>query len=142
MFKVEERKIGDSTYKVSQLGAIKGRSVMLRLTKCLGPALVGLASRETLKASIPDLLANMDIEEEDLTYFCDSFAEKTFVVTPDGKMPRLDNVFDLHFAGRYMEMIQWLGFCLEVNYAGFFRGAADRVAAAQPSAPAVTAPTS
>ena len=34
-FKTEDKKIGENTYKVSELGAIKGRTVFLRLDKVL-----------------------------------------------------------------------------------------------------------
>ena len=66
-----------------------------------------------------DLFTRLTLDEEDLTYFCDAFAEKTFVVQPDGKMPRLDNVFDAHFAGHYIDLVQWLAFAVRVNFADF-----------------------
>ena len=47
------------------------------------------------------------------------------VVLEDLKMPRLDGVFDEHFAGRYMEMVQWLAFCVQVNFQGFFKGSSS-----------------
>ena len=97
-FKTESKTIGGLEYRVSQLGAIKGRAAFLRLVRCLGPMLGGLVSKDGKVKSkdfdIGELFAKMTIEEQDLTYFCDLFAEKTFVVLEDNKMPRLDNVFD------------------------------------------------
>jgi hypothetical protein len=63
-------------------------------------------------------LANT-ISEEDYDWLCGVFADQTFVSLPNGKEPQLSQVFDMHFAGNYMAMIQWLWFSLEVNYSGF-----------------------
>jgi hypothetical protein len=143
MFKTEERVIGASTYMVSQLGAIAGRAAFLRLVKALGPALGGLVSAGgKLRGDIDfgDLISRVQLSEGDLSYFCDLFAQKTFVKLEDGKMPRLDNVFDAHFAGKYMDLVQWLAFCVKVNFADFF-GDLGQSGPAPPSKPAVTAPS-
>ena len=124
MFNAETKKIGGCEYKVTQLGAVKGRGAFLRLVKCLGPMLAGLAGKGGKVADIDvgALFSRLDLTEDDLTFFCDTFAEKTFVTLPDGKMPRLDKVFDEHFAGSYSYMVQWLAFAVKVNFADFFDG--------------------
>jgi hypothetical protein len=128
MFKTEEKKIGDCTYRVSQVGAIAGRAAFLKLVKAAGPLLGGMVDKKGKVSGDFDLgsmFEKVNLTESDLTYFCDLFSEKTFVVLPDGKTPRLDapGFFDSHFAGRYLEMVQWLAFCVGVNFAGFFGGA-------------------
>ena len=138
-FKTESKIIGGLEYKVSQLGAIKGRTAFLRLVKALGPVVGGLvdpkgAPRQSL--DLADMFGKLALTDADLTYFCDIFSEKTFVVK-GSQMPRLDNVFDDHFAGRYLDMVQWLAFCVQVNFADFFGGAL--IAAVDPASP--SAPT-
>ena len=132
-FKTEEKKIGPCTYKVTQLGAIKGRAAFLRLVKVLGPMLGGAVDQDgkvrDKDFDLGKLFASMTLDEDDLTYFCDLFGERTFVVKPDGKMPRLDNVFDEHFAGQYIDMVQWLAFAVKVNFADFFDVAVSAVPA-------------
>ena len=140
--KTEEKQIGACIYRVSQLGAIKGRAAFLRLVKALGPIAGGLVDAKGKQAAsldLGDLMARLTLTEDDLTFFCDLFAEKTFIVKSDGKTPRLDHCFDDHFAGRYLEMIQWLAFAVQVNFADFF-GAALNAASGQASPSAPTEP--
>ena len=125
MFSAEVKKIGGCEYKVTQLGAIKGRGAFLRLVRCIGPVFAELAGKSGKGAKDIDigaLFSRLELSEDDLTFFCDTFAEKTFVTLPDGKMPRLDKVFDEHFAGSYSYMVQWLAFAVKVNFADFFDG--------------------
>jgi hypothetical protein len=130
MFKTEERVIGGLTYKVSQLGAIKGREAFLRLFKCLGPMAGTLANKG--EVDLATALQRLEMTAGDLAYFCDLFAEKTFVVLEDKRAPRLDNVFDTYFAGKYLDMVQWLAFAVEVNFRDFWGAAKERAAAAAP----------
>lgn len=143
MLRAEERDIGGLKYKITQLGAVKGRAVALRLVKAIGPAFASLAGKGKLEEALPGLFANLSLDENDLTYFCDAFAEKTFVFTADGKMPRLDNVFDVHFAGKYRDMMGWLIACVEVNYSDFFRGlpVEGKSVVSPPDVPTPTAPS-
>ena len=119
MFKCESKKIGACEYRVTQLGAVAGRGAFLRLVRALGPMLAGLATAGG-KVDLGEVFGRLELSEADLTYFCDLFAEKTFVMLPDGKMPRLDKCFDEHFAGSYLFMVQWLAFAVKVNFADFF----------------------
>jgi hypothetical protein len=129
MLKIESKTIGGHEYKVRQLVATKGRLVLLTLARIIGPAAaLAAGAKETGKEEafakvIEALLANLT--PEDFTSLCNTFAESTDVVISDEKgrrEPKLSNVFDLHFAGNYQEMIDWLVFCVEVNFASFFDG--------------------
>lgn len=117
MRETKSKEIGGVTYTFTQLGAIKGRKVCARLAKVLAT---------TVNGQLPQ------ISEEDVDYFCDTYAPLTSV-TIEGKSPQLDKIFDTHFAGKYDEMMQWLWFCLETDFGSFFRKAGD-VAAVQAAA--------
>jgi len=123
MREVKSKTIKDCTYEVTQLGAIKVRSLLTRLARILGSGGGDMAKSLGL------------ITEEDMTYVCDAFAELTVVHQPDGKAPYLKNCFDLHFAGKYDEMIQWLMFCLEINFGSFLdvKSLGDKAIAVQAS---------
>lgn len=104
MRKSETRTIGENTYIVAQLGALKGRTVFAKLLKVAGPLMAG-----------GDLSAVSHIPDEALGEFCDAFASCTQVKIGD-KQPNLSDIFDVHFAGCYDEMLAWLGFCIELNF--------------------------
>lgn len=61
------------------------------------------------------------ITPDEMEFFCETFAPLTQVTT-NGKTPILKDVFDDHFAANYDEMINWLGFCLQVNFESFLGG--------------------
>ena len=119
--RVESKRIGDSEYKVTQLDAIKGRRVLARLTRVAAPVLGKISADKP--TNIADILSALGSSlEDDVDFFCDSLAPSTEVSeTGSNKSPRLSDVFALHFAGRYSEMLQWLQFAIEVNFADFFR---------------------
>lgn len=122
-----KRVIGDYEYEVTQLGAIRGSAVFVRVMKLLGP----------LFASKDQAALFAGIQEEDVRYLIDAFGPMTLVVGQG----QLDKIFDLHFAGKYKDMMGWLLFCLEVNYGDFLRGRGlDAAPSAGPQASASTSP--
>lgn len=114
MQKTESKQIGRYTYEVTQLGALKGRKVATRLAKLL-PALIE-AKESGILAGLLD-----GVDESLVEYVCDAISPNTVVVLSDGKKPRLSDIFDVHFAGEYDELIGWLQFAIEVNFSSFFR---------------------
>ena len=113
------KSIGSSDYTVEPHGAIKGRALLLRLVKIVGPSLTAV-SQDSIPDAIKSLLGGLS--EEDLTFLCEEFSKKT-MVTVDGGELQLSKIFDQHFVGSYLEMIQWLAWCVEVNFSSFFKGA-------------------
>jgi hypothetical protein len=59
---------------------------------------------------------------EIMDYFCETF-EKCTQVHKGDKVFFLKDIFDDHFCDNYGEMVEWLAFCLEVNFASFLGGA-------------------
>lgn len=105
----QTKRLGEHEYTVHPLGALKGRKLLVKLIRVMGPAL-GSDPEKALDA------LDAGVFEE----VCDTFADSSFVTLPSGKAPKVKEVFDLHFAQKYGEMIQWILFSLEVNYGGFF----------------------
>lgn len=117
------RKIGNNDYEVTQLGAIEGRKVFARLAQLMGGMVGTLAAggKPNPVEAFKSFAEAMTPEVMD--YFCDTFTKVTVVHRPDGKAPFLKDCFDDHFADNYGEMVEWLTFCLEVNFASFLGGA-------------------
>ena len=126
------RKIGTHSYEVTQLGAIEGRRVFARLAQIMGGMVGALAAGgkpnpvEAFKSFAEAL------EPEVMDFFCDTFTKVTQVHKPDGKVLFLKDIFDDHFADNYGEMVEWLTFCLEVNFASFLGGAGGLAALLRP----------
>jgi len=125
MIQTESKTIGKHTYVVEQLGALKGRAVFVRLVRLLG------SSVDTIKGDAGAVLAKAaaGFSEEDMTAFCDVFAAKTYVTGGEyaTAQPQLSNIFDIHFAGNYSEMVEWLIFAFKVNFGSFFTETAAKL---------------
>ncbi len=114
--------IGTSTYEVTQLGAIEGRRVFARLAQVMGGMVGALAAGG--KPNPVDAFKSFAeaMTPEVMDFFCDTFSKVTQVHKGGGKVLFLKDIFDDHFADNYGEMIEWLTFCLEVNFASFLGG--------------------
>ena len=96
------------SYECTQLGALEGRTALLRAQKIAAKGVNGL------DAMIDAMSPN------DLDYFCSIFSKCTRVCLPDGKRPLLSDIFDTHFAGEYFELTRWLAFSMGLNFGPFF----------------------
>lgn len=129
MRETKKKKIGDReyTYHVTQFGAREGGRVLVRLLKMVGGA-VGEAVKGEAEhfdmTTVGKMIGNLadTVSEEDFDYLCDTFAKASEVSGGEYREPVLlttDGVFDLHFAGAYVELGQWLLFAVEVNFGSF-----------------------
>jgi hypothetical protein len=129
----KERRIGASTYRITQLPAKRGRAMLVRFVRLFGPgagAFVGGLGRGrsgfdgAVGLGIADAVHDLctRISEDELSAICDQFAEYTVVVVSRDVERRLGDIFDDHFAGKYDEMLVWLRACCEVNFSSFFGG--------------------
>lgn len=122
MLETKAKEIDGVMYEVTQLDALKGRRVFVRFAKIVAPVLTTL---KTAKGDEEQLLAGVlaqlftSVSEDDVDFFCDAFAPSTRLLK-DGKKPRLSDAFAFHFAGNYAALLQWLAFCVEVNFGSFF----------------------
>jgi hypothetical protein len=130
----KERRIGATTFRITQLPAKRGRAMLVRFVRLLGPgagAFVGGLGRG--KAPSLDFAAIVGVgdavhdiclrlSDEELGAICDEFATHTVVVQSREIELPLTKVFDDQFAGKYDEMLEWLKACCEVNFSSFFAG--------------------
>jgi len=129
-----EKTIGGTCYRVLQLGAKDGRSMLVQLTKLLGPALanglsgLGESKATEVESAMASALGNalhdlaLRLDDREVAAILDKLALSTELVLGADHVPRLDKVFDDHFAGKYDELLQWAAFALEVNFGSFFGG--------------------
>lgn len=117
MRETRKETIGEYTYETTQLGALTGRKAFARIAKLAAPALAAAGDGDNPIAALAKAFG-----DEDVDYFCDVFAPTTTVTggAYGSKQPQLSGVFDLHFAGKYMDLTKWLLFCLEANFGSFF----------------------
>lgn len=121
----KSRVIGEVTFRVSSLGYLKEREVFARLSKMLGGALATLAKggdAMTLEGAAPVIAMLCEsLSAQELKFFCDEFAQATTIEMSDGKTSNFNaDAQQLVFTGHIERMFLWLGFCLEVNFGGFF----------------------
>lgn len=149
--KTEDRTIGEHTYRVTQLTALKSRALFARLVRFVGPAAAAAlgGGRRLSQLNVGELVSDIAgrVSDEELGYFCDVLGSCTEIVGSNGALVRLDrNVIDFHFAGHLLDMFTWMAFALEVNYSDFLSawkrtpGAASMAPVSGPS-PSPTAST-
>ena len=127
MIETKQKQIGARgyTYHVSQFGAKQGGRVLVRLLKMIGSAAGdAMGSSEDFDLStIGRMVSNLAevVSEADYDFLCDTFLQVTCVSGGNyNEMPlSAEGVFDLHFAGEYQELGEWLLFGIEANYGGF-----------------------
>jgi hypothetical protein len=111
--------LGDYEYKVTALGAIKGRQTLVRLGNILGP---GFKMATSFEKGLINLLS--DLKPSDLDWLCELFGNETRITggEHEDRQPLLTGkVFNEHFSAKYAEMFDWLAFCIvEVNFPSFF----------------------
>lgn len=126
MRKPVTKKIGKTTYRVTPLGAKQGCKVFTRLANLLGSGLKGAGPGMDRFAAFGTALESL--KDSDFEYFCDAFAPVTEFNTGDQRWPHLSDFFDDHFAGNYLEMLEWLEFAVEVNFGDFFDAVKEKLA--------------
>lgn len=114
MLKTETRTIDGFNYEITMYPASMGLDILADVTSLvaepLGRTEDGMG--EAAKALVSQLSGSK----------LSTLAQKIIGqnVKIDGKPMAGENVFDLHFAGRYKAMAEVMGFVLEVNYSDFW----------------------
>jgi hypothetical protein len=101
----QSKEIHGHVYNVTQLGTKQGLKILSRVSKAPNGNILALG-------------------DEDVDYVCDTFAKHTSVDMAD-KSPQLSAIFELHFRGKYNALVEWLAFCMEVNFSNFSEGQND-----------------
>jgi len=135
---VREITIGEHTYYVTQLGTKSGLRKLVQMAKMLGPGMgafvggVGRGNQGDLESALAQGFGEavhemaVRLDEVQISALVDEFAKNTTVRVSDELQPRLSDIFDDHFAGRYDAMVRWLRFCWEINFSSFLGGSAGR----------------
>jgi hypothetical protein len=141
MMKTVTRSIGGTSYRVTQFGVGQGLPLLVKLAKLLGPSLAaslkGLGGKSLKQGQdVLDLPVGVlgdavlelaeRLQEETVVALVHQLAESTQVSKGSDrggeKWVPLTDELELHWAGNYLNMLKWLAFGLEVNYASFFGG--------------------
>lgn len=145
MRETKTKTIGDRGYRyhVTQFGARHGMRVAIRLMKMIGGAAGAAlaADEEGFDARVVGaIVANLaeTVSEADFEFLCTEFGGATSISGGDfGERQAplaTEGLFDLHFAGQYVDLGAWLVFAVEVNFGGFLAVAAQAKSAAQAAA--------
>lgn len=113
----KSKSIGNTTYLVTQMDAIRSLKVQTKLIKILGPGAIQFLDRDKpikskLAALIPKLMEKFDadlVNELVLSLF-----DKGVFTQAEGVPKVLD--FSTHFAGKPFEMWKVVAFIMEVNF--------------------------
>ena len=138
MLAQKTKQIEGDTFTVTQLSTDEGIPCLVRLTKLLGKGFEG----GSVQSAVANIAAQLSVE--DVQFFTRTFSKWTVVSTGDGKTLSLSNKdhFELAFAGRYENLVQWLAFCIEVNFSSFFGKMVGMLTAKAQEATAVLASSS
>lgn len=126
MIKTKSVNIDGDDYVITQLGAVTGRRIWLKLLKVIAAPMRVLAgshgglSEETIASALASAVESLDDATVDELYT--TFGPRCTVRVGE-RMPELTGeVFDQHFAGRYVSMSKWLLECVLFNFADFLGG--------------------
>lgn len=122
VLKAIEFSVDGQNYVTTQLSAIEGRRIFLRLVKAIAPALDSLPNgkekdaelEQKLLVAAGNVLATLD--ENLFDALCATFGHSTQHKTDDNRTVTLDpGYFGMHFAARYVSMVKWLMECCKAN---------------------------
>jgi len=131
MLKSETREIGGRKLEVTQLGTAQGLKLFFKLGKLVGPSVATLIkqwqgkaiSKEVVGEALIELLDKLEWSDfQELVVVC---ARSTMQIHTNDKgetvrLPLEKTIDTIAFAGDYLSLMKWLGFCLELNFASFF----------------------
>lgn len=117
-------------YTVTPLPAGAGLALVARVAKLLGPSLAALlrgASGDALGAALTALVDRVSPVE--LVEIAKEITAGTKAVQPGGKeAAELSVIFDDHFGGDYLRLLDVVKFAAEVNFGPFVAGLRARAA--------------
>lgn len=112
-------------YEMTQLGALRGRKLWLKLLHVIAEPLKTLGAMEKLdEQALAKVVASAieGLDEATVEEFCDVYGASCTVRIGE-RWPTLSGeVFDQHFARRYVSMSKWLLECTTYNFADFLGG--------------------
>lgn len=133
MLKSETREIGGKRYAVTQFGTQEGLQIFFWLGKLVGPSIAALVKQwqgksitvNVVSAALTELANGLQYADFNKLVQACAKCTKQVVTNAEGEtvsVPLEKTIDTVAFAGDYLSLMQWLGFCLEVNFASFFVG--------------------
>jgi hypothetical protein len=129
MRKVELFKLGETEFRIRQLGGIEGRALLPDLFRIGAPLIQGLAAEanadESKAAEIESkavgyvFAAMTHVDAAVMNKFCAAFQGVTEVKAVNAWLPFTDSLFDETFAGDYGGLLKWLIQNLKLNFSNF-----------------------
>lgn len=119
MREVQSRVIQGVRYEVLPLPAGRGVRVMAQLAKVIGPGIGEAASLAEAAANIGRTIGAFTerLDPDVVETLCREFAATTTVTAGQSRTSLGAGIaFDEHFAGQYDALLEWLRFCMEVNF--------------------------
>lgn len=118
--KKQQKEIGGVKYDMIPLGFAIGRPMLVRLIGIISPILGASAQGG---GAVFDALPRC-LSDDDIKYLAKNFGNASWYYRDDEQtaIPLVEENQNEHFAGRYLEFVQWLTFGCEVNFKGFFVG--------------------
>lgn len=127
----QTRTIDGRVFEVTPLPAGLAVKALARLSNALGPALENINSFAAVEGAVLDAMATLlsRLDGDNLEVLCKIFAtcSRAEKSPGAGEMIALAPTFDVYFSGDLGTLAEWFTFCVEVNYAGFFRVVRDRL---------------
>lgn len=117
--------VGGFEYHAMMLGAAQGREVLLKLLNIVGEPLAVLAAADDLDAesAARAMVAALKVlDASTLAFLCKTFGDRCTYRNGEAWPQLTEAVFDIHFAGRYGAMVQWLWECIAFNFTADFLG--------------------
>ena len=128
--------IGEFNYTVFKLPTDIGVPIWHKLavgaTKAIGAAVASEGEGQMVSGFINAAMEDLSLDF--VQRMIDVFAQKTFVSRDQNLGNPLSKIVNTHFAGRYEDLSQWLVFCVEVNFTGFFTWLISELKTAQSKA--------
>jgi hypothetical protein len=126
---LNEKEIGGVTYRTTPLAFSVGLPLLKRLIDIVAPVAAAALRGPTEAHMVANILETLPqlLTEKDLDRFANAFGPVSSYLNDAGqwvslvKNAKVDNR-EIHFTGRYLEFMQWLLFCVEVNFKGFLGG--------------------
>lgn len=128
-----KKTIDGEQYTICLLPASQGWNLLIKILRFLGaPIGLGISNNLSVDMTVSDIFKEINIgkviaelcsrlnEEE-----ADCIVKTLFSQVMVKNKGNLSDVFEEHFAGRYLHMLKVVGASLEVNYGDFFGGKLD-----------------
>ena len=122
--KTVEREIGGTRYRISSLGSLEGADILLTIGRVAGTGWDKKAIGAVLRELSRDDLRVMRAAFERTTTLLHVDEAKTTPGVNARWLPLATFGQDDHFAGKYLELVEWIVAHVELNYRDFFVGLA------------------